>query len=124
MVSASPTASRIASSSSSEESRPCWTNIFTWPPAAAISSADATYTPAFGIDDFFIDLVAIAEAGQVDEQGVPHLLPLMVLLDDYPDACYLSAPSVAPPKETIRTLACSGRVHGFGRAHAGRRVAA
>ena len=77
----------------------------------------ATYSPAMGLDDFFVDLVAIAEAGQVDEQGVPHLLPLMVLLDDYPDACYLAEPSVAPRKETIRTLACSGRVHGFGRSH-------
>ena len=84
----------------------------------------ATYSPACGIDDFFIDLCAIAEAGDVDDQGVPHLLPLMVLLDDHPDACHLAVPTVAPPKETIRTLACSGRVHGFGRSHAGRRLAA
>jgi hypothetical protein len=39
----------------------------------------------------------------------------MVLLDDYPDACYLAEPTAAPRKETIRTLACSGRMHGFGR---------
>jgi quercetin dioxygenase-like cupin family protein len=77
----------------------------------------AVYAPAFNIDDFFVDLCAIAEAGQVDAQGVPHLLPLMVLLDDHPDACYLREPSASPRRETIRTLACSGRMHGFGRAH-------
>jgi len=84
----------------------------------------ATYAPALGMDDFFIDLFAIAEAGDVDERGVPHHLPLMVLLDDYPDACYLATPTVAPQKETIRTLACSGRMHGYGRAHRLGRIAA
>jgi quercetin dioxygenase-like cupin family protein len=84
----------------------------------------ATYEPAMGMDDFFIDLLAIAEAGDVDDQGVPHHLPLMVLLDDYPDACYLAAPTIAPHKETIRTLACSGRMHGYGRARGGLRIAA
>jgi quercetin dioxygenase-like cupin family protein len=75
----------------------------------------ATYAPACGMDDFFIDLFAIAEAGHVDSQGVPHLLPLMVLLDDHPDAGHFAVPSAEPPRETIRTLACSGRMHGFGR---------
>jgi quercetin dioxygenase-like cupin family protein len=75
---------------------------------------NAVYAPACGMDDFLIDLFAIAEAGDVDPQGVPHLLPLMVLLDDHPDAGRFAQPSVSPPPETIRTLACSGRMHGFG----------
>jgi quercetin dioxygenase-like cupin family protein len=88
----------------------------TWVPVGDVRMT-ATFTPALGMDDFLLDLFAIAEAGEVDAQGVPHLLPLMVLLDDYPDACYLREPSAGPRKETIRTLACSGRMHGFGRAH-------
>jgi quercetin dioxygenase-like cupin family protein len=88
----------------------------TWVPVGEVRMT-ATFTPALGMDDFLIDLFAIAEAGEVDAQGVPHLLPLMVLLDDYPDACYLREPSAGPRKDTIRTLACSGRMHGFGRAH-------
>jgi quercetin dioxygenase-like cupin family protein len=88
----------------------------TWVPVGEVRMT-ATFTPALGMDDFLIDLFAIAEAGEVDAQGVPHLLPLMVLLDDYPDACYLREPSAGPRKETIRTLACSGRMHGFGRTH-------
>jgi quercetin dioxygenase-like cupin family protein len=87
----------------------------TWVPVGEVRMR-AAFTPAMGMDDFLVDLFAIAEAGQVDAQGVPHLLPLMVLLDDHPDACYLREPSAAPRKETIRTLACSGRMHGFGRA--------
>lgn len=88
----------------------------TWVPVGDVHMS-ATFTPALGMDDFLIDLFAIAEAGDVDSQGVPHLLPLMVLLDDHPDVCYLREPSAGPRKETIRTLACSGRMHGFGRAH-------
>jgi quercetin dioxygenase-like cupin family protein len=86
----------------------------TWVPVGEVRMT-ATFTPALGMDDFLVDLFAIAEAGQVDAQGVPHLLPLMVLLDDHPDVCYLRDPSGGPRKETIRTLACSGRMHGFGR---------
>jgi quercetin dioxygenase-like cupin family protein len=93
----------------------------TWVPVGDVRMT-ATFTPALGMDDFLVDLFAIAEAGEVDAQGVPHLLPLMVLLDDYPDACYLREPSAGPRKDTIRTLACSGRMHGFGRPPA--RVAA
>jgi quercetin dioxygenase-like cupin family protein len=87
----------------------------TWVPVGEVRMT-AVFTPALGMDDFLVDLFAIAEAGEVDAQGVPHLLPLMVLLDDYPDACYLREPSAGPRKDTIRTLACSGRMHGFGRA--------
>ena len=86
----------------------------TWVPVGEVEMT-ATITPAMGMDDFLADLFAIAEAGDVDSQGVPHLLPLMVLLDDHPDACYLRDPSAGPRKDTIRTLACSGRMHGFGR---------
>jgi quercetin dioxygenase-like cupin family protein len=86
----------------------------TWVPVGEVRMR-VTMTPAMGLDDFLADLFAIAEAGEVDGQGVPHLLPLMVLLDDHPDACYLREPSAGPRKDTIRTLACSGRMHGFGR---------
>jgi quercetin dioxygenase-like cupin family protein len=85
----------------------------TWVPVGEVRMR-VTMTPAMGLDDFLVDLFAIAEAGEVDSQGVPHLLPLMVLLDDHPDACYLREPSARPRKETIRTLACSARMHGFG----------
>ena len=85
----------------------------TWVPVGDVRLT-ATVTPAMRMDDFLIDLFAIAEAGEVDAQGVPHLLPLMVLLDDYPDTCYLAEPSAGPRKDTIRTLACSARLHGYG----------
>jgi quercetin dioxygenase-like cupin family protein len=93
----------------------------TWVPVGDVRMT-ATFTPAMGMDDFLIDLFAIAEAGEVDSQGVPHLLPLMVLLDDYPDAGRFAQPAADPPEATIRTLACSGRMHGFGRAQ--QRIAA
>jgi quercetin dioxygenase-like cupin family protein len=85
----------------------------TW---TAVSELRMTVTlePAQRADEFFEDLFALANAGCVNDQGLPTPLHFAVLLDEYRDLIYLAAAPVSLQKATMAILAKIGRAIGKG----------
>lgn len=91
-------------------------DVVTVPPGvphfwAAISDARMTVTvePSLGMDRFFEDLFAIANAGHVNRRGLPTPLRFAVLLDDHRDLVYLAAAPVWLQRCAFAVLAKVGR---------------
>ena len=85
----------------------------TW---TAVSDLRMTVTlePALRADGFFEELFALANAGCVNDKGLPTPLHFAVLLDDYRDLIYLAAAPVRLQKATMAILAKIGRALGRG----------
>ena len=85
----------------------------TW---TALSDLRMTVTlePAQRADEFFEDLFALADAGCVNDKGLPTPLHFAVLLDDYRDLVYLAAAPIAVQKAMMAILAKIGRAVGRG----------
>lgn len=95
--------------------------VLTVPPGVshtwtALSELRMTVTlePAQRADEFFEGLFALANAGCVNDKGLPSPLHFAVLLDDYRDLVYLAAAPVALQKATMAVLAKIGRALGKG----------
>lgn len=85
----------------------------TW---AAVSDLRMTVTlePALRADEFFEDLIALVDAGCVDDKGLPTPLHFAVLCDDYRDLIYLASAPVSVQKVAMALLAKVGRALGRG----------
>lgn len=68
-----------------------------------------TLEPAMSSEGFFEDFFALAEAGLVNEAGMPSLPRVAKLLTDHPDTMYLAKPPVPVQKALCALLAPWGR---------------
>jgi quercetin dioxygenase-like cupin family protein len=82
----------------------------------AVSEVRMTVTlePALRADEFFEDLFALANAGRVNEKGLPTPLHFAVLLDEYRDLIYMAGVPVPLQKVTMAMLAKIARPLGWG----------
>jgi mannose-6-phosphate isomerase-like protein (cupin superfamily) len=75
--------------------------------------------PAFHDEAWAESLFALAQAGQVDDDGVPGLLQLAVTTDAYPDeSVYSAAVPVWLQQGMFSALAAVGRLAGYEATHA------
>lgn len=74
--------------------------------------------PAYRDDEWAESLFALAQAGEVDEDGVPDPLQLAVITDEYEhESVYLSGVPVGLQKVGFSVLAAVGRAAGYEARH-------
>ncbi|MDX1614939.1 MAG: cupin domain-containing protein [Candidatus Promineifilaceae bacterium] len=69
--------------------------------------------PAGRFASFITSLFALAQAGRTDDQGMPNLLQLAVLMGEYGDSIYPSSPPRPIQKALFAVLAPIGRALGY-----------
>lgn len=73
--------------------------------------------PANRTEEWAESVYALAQAGKTDEDGVPGLLQLAVILDEYPDDTYPTTMPVGVQKALASILAPLGRAAGYEATH-------
>lgn len=89
-----------------------------WNPADSPARVIWERRPAFDDADWAESLYALAQRGDVDDDGVPGLLQLAVITDAYPDASvYLASVPVGLQRLAFSALAAVGRWLGYEPTH-------
>lgn len=70
-------------------------------------------TPSMNMRDEFEAFFALGRAGRTNEQGLPNLLQLAVILDTYPDTIYRAGVPVPLQKLGVAMLAPLARMLGY-----------
>ena len=71
------------------------------------------FRPALQIENYFSSILALAQAGKLNQKGLPNLLQIAVMNRKYWYEIYLTRPSIAVQKAFYRSIAWIGRLLGY-----------
>ncbi|MDY6765394.1 MAG: cupin domain-containing protein [Halobacteria archaeon] len=69
--------------------------------------------PALAQDAIFRTMAALAQDGKTNDEGIPGMLQLAVIMDGYSGNVYLTSPPVVVQKALFKILAPIGRLLGY-----------
>lgn len=84
-----------------------------WQTGEEEASVVVEAVPGDRLSDFITSIFGLCRDGKTNEEGVPHLLQVMVMVDEYKDEMLLASPPPAVQKVAARLIAPIGRARGL-----------
>lgn len=84
-----------------------------WNAGDSEAHAIQEFRPALKIEDFFVTYFALAQAGKLNAQGLPNLLLMAVLMQEYDQEIRVRQPPRFVQKLLMWPLALLGRLIGY-----------